>query len=107
MKIMTLENLELKGNTEQSILDGALNAGYSFQYSCKNGQCGVCKATLISGEVKELQPQLALTEWDVAKNKILTCCCEPMTDVLIDAEELTALKGMETKTLPARINKIN
>lgn len=104
---MTLENIELKVNTEQSILDGALNAGYSFGYSCKNGQCGVCKTTLISGEVKELQPQLALTERDIAKNKILTCCCEPITDVLIDAEELTALKGIETKTLPVRISKIN
>ena len=51
MKIMTLEGIELKGNTEQSILDGALTAGYSFEYSCKNGRCGVCKATLISGEV--------------------------------------------------------
>lgn len=107
MKIKTLENIEVNGITGQSILDGSLNAGYSFEYSCKNGQCGVCKTTLLSGEVKELQPQLALTERDVAKNKILTCCCEPITDVLIDAEELTALKGIETKTLPARISQIN
>jgi len=107
MQIKTLKNIELNGNTEQSILDSALNAGYCFDYSCKTGQCGVCKATLLKGEVKEIKPQLALCDTDLAKHKILTCCCEPITDILIDAEELTALKGIETKTLPARISQIN
>ena len=75
-----------------------------FEYSCKTGQCGVCKTTLLEGEVVELQQQIALTKEQ--NNQILTCCCAPKTDILIDAEDLRALHGIETKTLPARISTI-
>jgi len=106
MIVKTEEEMTFSVIDDESILNGALKAGFIFEHSCKNGQCGVCKTSLLSGEVKELQPQLALTERDIANNKILTCCCEPITDILIDAEELTALKGIETKILPARISQI-
>jgi len=106
MKIKTLENIGLNGNTEQSILDSALNAGHCFEYSCKNGQCGVCKITLLKGEIVELQAQVALSETDKQQHKILSCCCAPKTDILIDAEDLRALQGIDIKTIPARINKI-
>jgi len=61
---------------------------------------------LLSGEVAEILPQIALTAEDIAKNKILSCCCAPKTDIEIDAEDLSRLKGIETKTLPARVNNL-
>jgi CDP-4-dehydro-6-deoxyglucose reductase len=106
MKIKTIKGSELSSTEEMSILDSALLRGFIFEYSCKSGQCGVCKATLIDGQVSELQPQLALTDEEKKNHKILTCCCEPITDILIDAEDLTALKSVEVKTLPARISHI-
>jgi len=106
MFIKNLENLQFKAEKEQSILDCALSSGHAFEYSCKNGQCGVCKTTLLEGEVIELLPQIALTDTDKQQNKILSCCCAAKTDILIDAEDLSALKDIEVKTLPARINKI-
>jgi len=106
VKIKNLENLQFKAEKGQSILDSALSSGHAFEYSCKNGQCGVCKTTLLEGKVTELLPQTALTEMDKQQNKILSCCCTAKTDLLIDAEDLSALKNIEVKTLPARINKI-
>lgn len=106
MFINTTEKKSFESISNKNILDSALNAGLFFEYSCKNGQCGVCQATLIDGEVEETQPQLALTNEDLAANKILTCCCMPKTDILIDAVDLSALHGVEIKTLPARINTI-
>jgi len=106
MIIKTLESLQIAGNETHTILDSALNSGHFLEYSCKNGQCGVCKTTLLAGEVVELRAQLALSEEDRENNKILTCCCAPRTDILIDAEDLSALKDIEIKTLPARINNI-
>jgi len=106
MQIKTRKGIVLDGNSEVSILDAALQNKHIFEYSCKNGQCGVCKTTLLSGEVTELQAQQALSEEDKQGNKILTCCCAPATDIVIDAEELSALKGIELKTLPARIQSI-
>lgn len=104
--ISTVENKSFESISSKTILDSALNAGLFFEYSCKNGQCGVCQTTLIAGQVEEIQPQLALTSEDLAAKKILTCCCTPTTDILIDAVDLSALHGIETKTLPARISSI-
>jgi len=106
MLIHTTQNKSISAGSEQSILDSALSAGIVFDYSCKNGQCGVCKTTLLEGDVLELTPQIALSEMDRKNNKILSCCCAPKTDILIDAEDLTALKDIEVKTSPVRINKI-
>jgi len=106
MIIKILENLQITGNKEQVILDSTLNSGHFLEYSCKNGQCGICKTTLLKGSVVELHPQLALSEEDRAGNKILTCCCAPKTDIQIDAEDLSALQGISVKTLPVRVNSI-
>ena len=106
MNINTLENKQFKTVADKSILDAALQAGLVFDYSCKTGQCGVCKTTLLQGDVKELQAQIALSEQDKASNKVLTCCCSPITDILIDSEDLSALHGIEIKTLPVRVSAI-
>lgn len=106
MNIHTTEGKIFQSTADQSILDNALSAELVFEYSCKTGQCGVCKTTLLDGEVVELQTQIALTEQQKHNNQILTCCCAPKTDILIDAEDLSALHGIETKTLPARISAI-
>lgn len=106
MKVETKENKLFEGAADQSILVSALKANLVFEYSCKTGQCGVCKTTLLEGEVIELQSQLALTEKQKKNNQILTCCCAPKTHILIDAEDLSALHGIEIKTLPVRVNTI-
>lgn len=106
MLINTTECKSIPGTSDLSILDSALSAGLVFDYSCKNGQCGACKTTLLEGEVVELRPQISLTDVERKNDKILSCCCSPVTDVLIDAEDLTVLKDIEIKTFPARINKI-
>ena len=106
MLIKTPEDIVFEGNSMMSILESALSVGHVFEYSCKNGQCGACKVSLLEGEVVELQNQVALSEHDRKNRKVLTCCCAPNTDVLIDAEELSALKDIVVKTLPARINQL-
>lgn len=106
MFVKTTENIVFESSETESILDSALNRNLVFEYSCKTGQCGVCKTTLLEGEVAEVQEQLALTDIDKADHKILTCCCAPKTDILIDAEDLSVLHGVEIKTYPARISTI-
>lgn len=43
----------VEGNN--SILDAALSAGIALNYGCSNGNCGKCKARLISGEVRKIR----------------------------------------------------
>lgn len=105
-KVRTTSGLIYDNADDVSVLDAALDKGFHFEYSCGNGQCGVCKTGLIEGHVAELRPQIALTEEDAASGKVLICCCAPASDILIDAEDLSALQGIEIKTFPARIDHI-
>jgi CDP-4-dehydro-6-deoxyglucose reductase len=106
MKITTLEGKQFDTQGDQSILDAALKSDLVFEYSCKNGQCGVCKTTLLKGDIVELQAQLALTDQERNDDKILACCCAATTDIEIDAFDLSALHGIEIKTLPARVSQV-
>jgi ferredoxin len=44
---------------------------------CRNGFCGACKTTVISGEVSYITEPLA----ELKANECLPCCCVPETDL--------------------------
>ncbi|MGI2173718.1 class I ribonucleotide reductase maintenance protein YfaE [Shewanella ulleungensis] len=44
---------------------------------CRNGFCGACKTTVISGEVSYLTQPLA----ELKADECLPCCCVPETDL--------------------------
>jgi len=104
-KIQTQEGKEFFSTEGRTVLDCALSNGIVFEYSCKSGQCGTCKTTLLEGEVIEIQEQLALNKED-ANNQFLTCCCVAVSDIVIDATDLSAMHGIEAKILPTRINSL-
>jgi ferredoxin-NADP reductase len=75
-----LEGKEYQINCQQGqpILDALLEAGIEAPYSCREGICSTCKATLVSGRVK-MQHHDALTDIDTMAGVILTCQACPMT----------------------------
>jgi len=105
-KISTIEGKEYNTISGLSILDSALSSNLFFEYSCKSGQCGTCKTTLLEGEIIEIQEQLGLDKND-RDNQFLSCCCEAASDIKIDAIDLIALQGIEAKILPARISSLD
>jgi CDP-4-dehydro-6-deoxyglucose reductase, E3 len=92
---------------DQTILAAALNAGVTLAYGCRNGACGACKGSLISGELVygEYQEK-ALTAAERAAGKALFCCSRPVGDVVIEAREVNTARDVTVKTLPARVEKI-
>jgi CDP-4-dehydro-6-deoxyglucose reductase, E3 len=104
-EITTVEGKAFPSIKGTTVLDSALSAKLVFDYSCRNGQCGNCKTTLLDGKVKEIQPQLALHNKD-EKNKFLSCCCEAVSNIKIDAADISALQKIQTKILPVRINSL-
>ena len=71
--IKTQEGKEFVSVEGKTVLESALAAGFVFEHSCKNGQCGVCKTTLLQGKIIQIQEQLALNNKD-GSNQFLTCC---------------------------------
>ncbi|MBN9083886.1 MAG: hypothetical protein BGP04_16750 [Rhizobiales bacterium 62-17] len=69
----------------ETILQSALDAGLDYPFMCQQGQCGACKAQLISGSVDlgSYYNPLVLTEEDRAQGQILACQAEPLSDCVI------------------------
>ena len=91
----------------ESILDAALRQGIIMPYGCRNGACGKCMGTLLSGGVAYVDGvPPALSEQDAAENKALFCQARPTADLTIDVREVDAARDIEIKTLPSRAEKI-
>ena len=91
-------------NRNENLLQAALQQGLVLEHSCKTGRCGVCKTKVITGETTVLQTEESLSEQEQQNGLILTCCRTAITDVSLDIEDLGFLAGIETKTLPSRID---
>jgi CDP-4-dehydro-6-deoxyglucose reductase len=86
-----------------SILDAARAQRITLEYSCRTGRCGICKAPVLSGTTAILRPEESLTDREAANGIILTCCRAATSDIVLDAESLDRLAGLEIRTVPARI----
>ncbi|UUL82163.1 FAD-binding oxidoreductase [Sphingomonas qomolangmaensis] len=91
----------------QSILNAALSQSLALEYSCRNGNCGVCKTSIIVGESELLRPEIALSADDVAAGFGLTCCRTATSDMAIGSDDLARISHLAIRTLPARISSID
>ena len=64
---------------DKTLVDIMLDAGIDVPHSCREGHCGSCVATLISGEV-DIAPNDVLGPEDVEEGLILGCQARPVTD---------------------------
>jgi ring-1,2-phenylacetyl-CoA epoxidase subunit PaaE len=55
-----------------SILQAALDQGLALPHSCKDGLCGVCRASLVNGVV-QMQRNSVLTADELASGQVLLC----------------------------------
>lgn len=90
-----------------TVLQAALDAGFVLPYGCRDGACGSCKGKLIEGSVDYGKYQgNALTEQDKRMGYALFCCAKPLTDLTIECREISALKDVQVRQLPCRVQKI-
>lgn len=63
----------------EKLLDVLLEKGIEAPYSCREGHCGACATTVVSGEV-EMETNDVLEPDDLAEGLILACQSHPVTD---------------------------
>ncbi|MXP21478.1 2Fe-2S iron-sulfur cluster binding domain-containing protein [Gordonia sp. HNM0687] len=66
-----------------TILAAAAKAGVTLPSSCGVGLCGSCKVRKLSGDVV-MNHQGGIRPREIAQGKILLCCSEPLSPVVID-----------------------
>jgi len=91
----------------ETILDAAIRHGYTLPYSCRDGVCGTCKGKILQGNVDFGEHQdSSLTDIEKLAGMALFCCARPLSDITIECREVNALKDIQVKTLPCRVQKM-
>ena len=90
-----------------SILEAGLSAGLALNYGCSNGNCGKCKAKLLSGEIKKIKPHdYCFSESEKNQNYFLCCSNTAITEVEIEADEAGNEKDIPQQKISAKVKKI-
>ncbi|HMQ14308.1 MAG TPA: 2Fe-2S iron-sulfur cluster-binding protein, partial [Candidatus Competibacter phosphatis] len=98
---------EFQVENNESVLDAALREkGNVLPYGCRNGTCGSCMATILSGEVgyPDGHPP-ALSEAEQNAGKALLCQARPRSDLVIEAREVKGVADIVVRTLPCRVER--
>lgn len=91
-----------------SILEAGLSAGFALDYGCSNGNCGKCKAKLISGEIKKIKPHdYVISESEKGQNYFLCCSNTAITEIEIEADEAGSEKDIPQQTISAKVKKVD
>jgi len=91
----------------ETILESALRQGMGLPYGCRNGACGSCKGQLVSGKIEYNNvPLTGLTEQDIESGMILFCQARPVSDITINARQISAAGDLPLRKLPCRVIRI-
>ena len=89
-----------------TLLEAALRNGVSLNYGCSNGNCGDCKARVVSGEVKKIHAHdYVLKQAEKDAGVILLCSYVPVTDVVIESS-VAGATDIPLQKLSARIKSV-
>ncbi len=96
----------IEGN--ESILEAALHAGIALNYGCTNGNCGSCKARLVSGEVQKIRHyDYVISEAEKNMGYRLICSYTPVTDITIEAIEAQSVADIPLQQINTKVKKLD
>jgi len=76
------------------------------EYGCSNGNCGECRARVVSGEVKKVHAHdYVLKEGDKEAGVILLCAYAPVNDVVIEAN-VAGARDIPVQHLTAKVKSV-
>ena len=92
--------------SNDTLLEAALRAGVSLNYGCSNGNCGECRARVISGEVKKVHAHdYVLSQAEKDAGVILMCSCAAVNDVVIEAS-VAGAKDIQMQQLTVKVKSV-
>ena len=91
----------------ETVLQAALRGGFPLPYGCRNGACGSCKGKIIQGTVDfGRHNEDTLTDTEKKDGMALFCCAIPQSDLVIECREINAIKDIQVRNLPCRVEKM-
>jgi len=91
---------------DEPILAALCRHGYAYRFGCRRGGCGMCKVTVLSGQIEyrvTVSAQI-LTSGDVQAGVCLSCRAVPQTDTVIRLSPDDTLRCVAPFLAPAKSN---
>jgi CDP-4-dehydro-6-deoxyglucose reductase len=88
----------------QSLLEAALDASWKLPHGCRGGNCGLCKARILRGEITYPNGRpLGLSEGQIAARYVLLCQARAATDLELELHDVRPADQPGAMRLPCRI----
>jgi ferredoxin len=85
-------------------LKAGLAAGLRLPFSCRSGMCRTCKGRVVSGQVDFGDAHVKyLSETERAQGFALLCCASPLSDLVVEVEEIDTDRHLAPQRMPARV----
>jgi CDP-4-dehydro-6-deoxyglucose reductase len=92
---------------QDTLLEAAMRAGIPLNYGCSGGNCGLCKARIVSGQVKKTRHHdFMLSEADRNQGYILLCSHTAISDVVIEAPVAGSVQDIPFQHITATVKAI-
>jgi len=92
---------------KNSILEAGLTTGSALNYGCSNGNCGKCKAKLISGKIENIKlHEYAFSQAEKNQHYFLMCSNTAVTDIEIEAEIAGSENDIPQQSLSTKVKKL-
>ncbi len=87
-----------------SLLEAAVRSGIPLNYGCSGGNCGLCMARVVSGEVKKTrQHDFVISEAEKSQGYILLCSNTAVSDVVIEAAVAGSVQDIPFQQIGAKV----
>jgi CDP-4-dehydro-6-deoxyglucose reductase len=92
----------------ESILEAGLRGGLALNYGCSNGNCGLCKMRVVSGETQKIRHHdYSLTEAEKGLGYVLSCSSTAVSDLVLEAEEANHAGDIPRQNIPIRLKRLD
>lgn len=99
-------SIEFPCDDGQSVLDGALAAGYEIPYSCRTGICGSCRGRIVRGDTRGGEGESVLGEDERRDGEVLLCQARPCSDLDVAVRDIERRDPAASKTVAARVYRL-
>lgn len=95
----------VEGN--ETILSAAVRSGLAPSYGCGNGNCGLCKARIVSGQIRQVHNfDYPLSASERAQGYTLLCSHTAVSDLVVEMFEAQSPDDIPEQELVARVKSI-
>ncbi len=91
-------------DADTTLLHAGLDAGSRLPFSCRSGLCRTCRGKIVAGRVDPgtVHPNY-LSAADIAAGYAHLCQAKPLSDCVIEIEELDPAESYPVRGMPARV----